>query len=153
MTLQIGDVHELIQALDIAGVTYYAVTAEREEGESDAPLPTDIAPEFGMRIRTDGAEFGVRLRVEIQSSVGRVVVDAAMEYESEDDLEIPDDVAFVYANEVAVMALLPYVREAVANITQRVFGDALVMPVIPRGALAFKSGKADSDIEAQDEKG
>jgi len=143
VTRQIADVHELLQALNIVGVNYYTVSAEREEGDVDAPAPEDIAPEFGLRIRHDGAELGVRLRVEILSSVGRVVVDAAMEYDSESEFEVSNEIAFEYANEVAVMALLPYMREAVSNITQRVFGDALMMPVIPRGALAFKEITTD----------
>ena len=46
-----------------------------------------------------------------------------------------------YANEVAVMALVPYARQAVADVTLRVFEASVLMPSFQRGELRF--GVAD----------
>lgn len=45
--------------------------------------------------------------------------------------------ALDYSNDVAVVALLPYLRQAIADLTQRVFGSPLLMPALQRGAVTF----------------
>lgn len=47
-----------------------------------------------------------------------------------------------FANDVAILAILPFTRQAIADITARVFGAALLMPIIQRGQLVF--GLSDS---------
>jgi len=141
----VSDVHELVAILNIVGITYYAVSAERDEEFDDGDdAEKSGGQEWGLRIRHNENEYGARLRLEITLAIGRVVVDAAMEYEAAEPFELSQEIAYEFANEVAIMALLPYMREAVASATQRVFGEAMLLPILPRGAISFQPA-ADSD--------
>jgi hypothetical protein len=49
----------------------------------------------------------------------------------------PQRVVELFANEVAVMTLFPYLREGIASISSKVFGSPITLPVAQRGQLGF----------------
>lgn len=99
---------------------------------------------LGFERSADQERFRVRLKVEIVAGFGDVTAEASAEYRRAgfpvEDLT--DAVLLEYANNVAVMALLPYLRQAIADMTQRVFGSPLLMPVLQRGAVSFSIAEA-----------
>lgn len=52
--------------------------------------------------------------------------------------EIPEDVRLEFANLVGIMALLPFMREAVADMTRKVVGHPVIMPMIKTGDIRFE---------------
>ncbi len=47
-----------------------------------------------------------------------------------------------FANEVAVMTIYPYLREAIATITAKVFGEPVHIPIVQRGEIAVEVEEA-----------
>jgi hypothetical protein len=133
----ISDIHALVDILELSDIVFYALTAERDDVIEELPSDPNVNQEFGLRVRHDGREYGARIRAELSLSVGRVVVDVAAEYAALEPFDLDQDVAIEFANDVAIMALLPYVREAVSTLTSRVFGQALTMPIVRRGQIQF----------------
>ena len=51
--------------------------------------------------------------------------------------ELTEELALEYANHVGFMAVVPFIRQAIADLSQRVFGQTLLMPIIRRGDVWF----------------
>jgi len=95
-----------------------------------------------MRIdsRDDGHGFRVLFETNIEFSGGCVECGLSAEYEL-DGARLQDDEGKVmseFVNGVALMHLIPYTRQLIADMTQRVFGNALLMPILQRGELQFE---------------
>jgi hypothetical protein len=137
------ELRELVGLLTLQQIQYYVISAEvNETPREDAPavgveVNGDIDVEWGCKIRVVGNEFGARLRAEVNDVDGRIVVDVAAEYEAPDELTITRELAFDYVNEVAVMQLLPFVRETVNTMSAKVLHKPLLMPVYQRGEIGF----------------
>ncbi len=103
-------------------------------GEAPPPgfdLNIDVSPE--------DSRFRIRLRVEASSDRAFLGVEPVAEFQVPEHLRellVPENLV-EFANEVGVMVLLPYVREAVADVTRRVFGSSSLVPLIQRGQLRF----------------
>ncbi|MEV8268611.1 hypothetical protein [Microbacterium sp. NPDC076911] len=61
----------------------------------------------------------------------------ASEYKVTDGPSASESVVRGFANEVAVMTLLPYARQAVSDMSTRVFGKPIFMLTIDRGEVGF----------------
>lgn len=107
------------------------------------PLDT-VTPEFSLGIdrhSEDESRFRLRLRCEVHIADGSwIICEPEADYLVTDESRLPltHTLILEYANEVAVMALIPYLRQGISDISQRVFGTPLVMPVMARGAIHFE---------------
>ena len=147
-----ADIHKLVDATSLLAIETPKLSAERNFAEVSEPF--DVLPEFEVNtaFRDDGAGFRVILRTVIEVPIGRIECDTSAEYEMT-DLR-PDDVADEafgqFVNDVAVMHILPYARQSIADITQRVFASPLLMPIMKRGDIHFDVAaglKAARDFE------
>lgn len=139
-TRVVTSIEELVRdvTVELLGITFYKVSAElSSELDSDDPVVEDLTPTYGLKLLAEGTEIGVRLSLHLEGSIGTVEIDAAVNYVTPFPVAIPEAIRLEFANEVGIMALLPFVRETVWSITQRVFGSAVVMPLIQRGELSF----------------
>jgi hypothetical protein len=146
------DIHDLLRDAELESISCFELSAARygEDEDVDEESSADedeIQPNHFLQIARSesGDAFRVRVRTEIAVSVGRIVSDVAIEYRVAtihvDD--ISEELMLEFANDVAVMALVPYIRQSVSDITQRVFDSALIMPMVKRGELAFTSADAE----------
>lgn len=109
-----------------------------------APLTTEAPPtepRYGLQaaVADDLQHFRLILRIDIEAPEGEIRAATMANYavaEGAPDLRLR--LVVQYANEVGVMMLLPYLRQAIADLAQRVFGGALLMPIMPRGAVRFE---------------
>ncbi len=137
------DIHTLLDDAELMGVTFSEVSARRPRGVANfnQPLPSEVSPTHGLTIgfREDRRAFRIGISTELEVTDGEVAIEVIAEYELEQILvdEFSDDVMLDFVNRVAVMTLAPYIREAIASVTQRVFGSALTMPVIRPGDINF----------------
>lgn len=135
---EIERIRTLIEKSDLEGIFFHEFNARRWDqtpedlGEEDART-LDI----GVQYRHGEEDFGIRLNARLRNSTGEAVVSVAGEYSLDDYAPTKRDV-LLFANEVAVMTLFPYLREGVSELTNRVFGDAVLLPVAPRGAIAVE---------------
>lgn len=86
-----------------------------------------------------GARLLIRLTTAVLSPAGEVRVGAQAEYEfdgSAEELQDPD-VEHEFVNKVAVMAIAPYIRSAVSDLSTRVLGRTITLKVLRLGELTF----------------
>lgn len=124
----------IIEASNLVGVQFYEYSATRHGPKPEAEEEREIQLEVQTR-RADG-EFGVRLIGVTHNSEGEVRVSVAAEYEAPSLGVIPDRDVSMFANEVAVMTLFPYLREAVQTLSTRLFHEGWMLPILERGQLA-----------------
>jgi len=140
-------VRDLVASANLIDVTFFELVARRA-GNFSAAVETESAAEFeptyglGVETSEDETRFRLRLRIDIEGPFGAISAEAAAEYErGAFPLELMNQRLLVeYANNVGLMVLLPYLRQAIADLTQRVFGSALLMPILQRGAVSFTVG-------------
>lgn len=142
--VKVAELSELVALLNLEAIRFFGLSAEVNEQQSEEKSSDAVDTAFGARIRMDKKSFGVRLRAELNAHEGRIVVDVAAEYVSEHEFEVPIGIAFEYVNEVAVMQLLPFVREAALNLSVKVLDTKIVLPVTERGYIAFAPGDEPS---------
>ncbi|HWV49291.1 MAG TPA: hypothetical protein VN035_07530 [Microbacterium sp.] len=116
-------------------------TINEDAEPTEEPSPA-VAPLYGLKLRHEGNELGMRVSIELDTVTARIVVDASINYTTAEVIEIDEEAFLDFANNVGVMALLPYLRQAIADLSQRVLGDVILMPVIPRGELTFSRADA-----------
>lgn len=135
----------LVQLAVLDTVEFAEVAARRLPSQTESD-----PPRFDLRIQVDepsaDAErrvFGFGLRVAIRIPQGEVVVEPFVQYHvAAEHAGLLDDRATVaaFANEVAVMTLIPYARQSIADVSQRVFNSSIMMPILRQGQLNFGSG-------------
>lgn len=132
----------LVPTLDLVAVQFNEISAVRAANFDPGLVVEQVTPSYSLKLGSATDLFHVTLRVEIATVIGHVTVESVASYQSDADGEsnIGQDLALEFANHVGLMALLPFVREAVASQTLRVFGQPILMPMLQRGDLWFNPG-------------
>ncbi len=136
----LADAVAMIHELDLAGIIFYKVSATFDDATDQTPEQDEekypLTISTAWRVQTNGADF--RLGVEVPYPQGLIEVDAAVAYRSEREVELNDDALLEFADNVALMALFPYVRQAVHDLGARV-GNPAMLPILPRGAISYRA--------------
>lgn len=128
------NVRELIGRATLRSVDYHELAA-RWIGPRTPESP-DPDLEMALQHRIDETSFGIRLVGEMRAEFGEADATVAAVYDY--DGPQPDlRTLMVFANEVAVMTLFPYFREALGTITGKVFGAPMLVPVLTRGDIGY----------------
>ncbi|MFJ4295618.1 hypothetical protein [Curtobacterium sp. NPDC089689] len=137
-------VQDVVDVSDLIDVSYYELSAAQNDnsapGAPEGDTQLHLAQEMSYGTRDDDRGFRVQIRTTIDApDQGKVVigVSAAWQYSGESAQAISRATMLDFINNVAVMVLLPYIREATSDLTRRVFGSALVLPMIQRGQIGF----------------
>ena len=142
----VGSAAELVNevGVELQGIQYFTLSATVDEG-SGVPIgiSDEVQPTYGLRVKVEGRELGVRLSVNLEWPAGQIIVDAAATYMTDEDVTVPPDTILDFANNVGIMALLPYLRQSVTDLSQKVFGESLLMPMVKRGELTFTHDDAE----------
>lgn len=135
---------ELLEiGVQIEGVQFFRLQAEvNEDNPSEVEIPGELQPSYGLKLRHEGNELGIRVSVTLDAITSKIVVDAAVNYSTAELVNMDEETFLDFANQVGVMAILPYLRQAIADLSQRVLGEVILMPVIPLGGLAFSRDDA-----------
>ena len=135
----IDSIEDAIASLSLLKVSFYEQSAKREEinpgqmtivptGDADANI--DI--ELGYRTSESGIDYRCQLSVAFEGA--NIRVDAAASYRSKESVELSDEIIADFGDNVAIMMLLPYVRQAVSDLGSRI-GYEMTLPIIQRGEL------------------
>lgn len=144
----ITEVAELVAKTTLTAINPTRLVCQRDlsvEPSEDA----EISPEYSLNIGTtdDATGFRIILRTEIDVSIGQIGCDVAAEYEIADGKLGRDSSAAMkeFVNNVALMHLLPFARQSIADLTQRVFSAPLLMPMMQRGEIEFEVTLGDDE--------
>lgn len=125
------------------GARKLAENKQRESNENQI----DVSMQVKHHV-SEGA-FGILFVVVLHPFKGEIEVSVAAEYIVEDDDPIDEHAVRAFGNEVAVMTLFPYVREAVSTLTARLWQKPITMPTLERGAVGFDlDEKTDSQSDS-----
>jgi len=134
-----------VDDVQLGSISYFEISALRNDLINVIDPTEDgsvtITPQYTLQTahRDDDRGFRVRIRSDIETSVGTIKVDVAADYVLTNlhAAEISPGLMIEFVNEVAVMVLLPYLRQSIADVSQRVFGASLTMPIYKRGEVSF----------------
>lgn len=147
MQVSNSNLETLVSVSELTEVIAFELSVKRIELISSEPIEIpkqfQVQPNYHLTTltRPDGTGFLIRLAVEVSIPVGqlRCEVGAAYKLNTNLDFELTPKVLIEYSNEVAVMTLLPFLRQHVADLSQRALGFPLLMPIMARGALRFNA--------------
>lgn len=134
-----SELREFVPYVELEDLSFLELTARRISDATSTAAEVEPRYTLNAQISGDLLQFRLVLRIDLETDVGEVRAAAVGTYRVGDEAAGTPTQRLVveYANEVAVMALLPYLRHAIADLTLRVFGSALLMPVMQRGAVRF----------------
>lgn len=136
----LASLHEHVELHEIRARELYCVREEIAEPEEQPrfSLQVDLAEIEDLEPgEPRPVQYGLQLELETPDGRTRVVIQGrySVDREHADAFEMP--VAVEYANHVALMALLPYLRQALADLSSRVLDNQILMPIFARGELSF----------------
>lgn len=134
----ISRIQELIASSTLTSIEVHELSARRHESPDEALEADKADAQISIQHRLDGESFGIRMVCEVKLRVGEVRVMTSGEYALTGGFVPTQRDIQLFGNEVAVMTVFPYLRENVSDITSRVFGNPLLLPIAERGQLAFE---------------
>ena len=105
---------------------------DREDSES---TPIEITCKLGTR--QEGKEFGARFEFHFKAAQWQAAIAVITDYEGCQEFAVSSEAPADFASRVALMAAFPYVREALSDLTTRVTGTAVVLPLLRPGQIVF----------------
>lgn len=142
----VASVERLVEVAELEAIDTYRLVAERDIF-ARKPDNVEIDPVYKMTIdfRDDASGFRVRLETDIATPLGKISCAVLSDYglgEARIGAETSEAIT-EFINNVALMHLIPYTRQAIADLTQRVFSAPLLMPMIQRGQINFTPDAAE----------
>lgn len=134
-------IHAVVNDAQLLSIDLVHLAASREL-EATPEAATDINPVYELATdeRGDGHQLQVIFRTLIDVPFGSIRCDvvAAYAFPKISVAAMSPDVFDQFINDVAIMHVLPYTRQAIADITLRVFQNPLLMPVMKLGEVRFE---------------
>jgi len=132
----VGDVQSLLGIVELRDIVFYEVSARR--------LPEPIDDEAGIslevRVGFDERRVEVRLRGAHRSPLAEILVEAACLFEAAEAFIADPVVVQEFAEKVGVMAVYPYVREALTELAVKIRVPAPVMGLLRAGQVQLTPG-------------
>lgn len=148
------DVHALVDDADLHAISMVNLSARRIEREAKNASEFSVDPQYTLQTarREDDKGFRITLQTEIEAPIGDIRCDVEAEYVLQQLVmtAVPQEVLQEFVNDVAIMAMLPFVRQGIADITLRVFESPLLMPIIQRGQITFGLPPDETSGELED---
>lgn len=144
---RVETIEELIQLLDLTDVRCYKLHAEASDQPPAGTEPESATLQFKTALRRHEGGIDYRVDVRVKRPSGKVRVDVAASYTSATPFIAPDEVIANFGENVAAMTVIPYIRQHLSDITQRV-GSPFLLPILPRGLIRFtRDGDGRPEIQ------
>lgn len=133
---------ELVNAASLVDITFLEISARRIEGDEPVDDVIPVTPEFEARVQVRDDDGGVSIRyhliLRLSLILGEARVHCVATYVLRDGFPTPSRrVLNEYANDVAVMTMVPYVRQALHDVTAKTLSSPILMPIMRRSDLTF----------------
>ena len=139
------NLNALVKSAQLVEIITFELNAKRSKGTSSlsegVPLQIEVQPQYNLEIgaKPDNLGFIVKLSLQLELPHGTIRCEVGATYSLKNPIDFPLDTSALieYSNEVAVMTLLPFMRQHIADLSQRVLGFPLLMPILLRGVVHF----------------
>ena len=139
--LSLQDVLNAGELVDVRILTFSGKMVERRDDLEEDDVEQDLQAMVGQR----PGIIEVRVHATIRVRSAEYSVEAATQLHHDPDLEVSEDLAREFAEKVGVMALYPYVREAVQSACTRLRQRVVVLPLLRAGELLLTQKDVDSE--------
>jgi len=123
---------DLLQYVELTAVRTYALSGRREEG---ATASADVAPEVAVRLGDFDLE--IRMRMIIRTAQAEFETEMAVVYQLARPVNMWSATLSEFVARVGVMALYPFVREAIFATASRMGIDQPVLGLVRQGQLTI----------------
>ncbi|MBJ2329469.1 hypothetical protein JFX23_06795 [Schaalia cardiffensis] len=130
--LQLASIRFDRLSIDLVDAAAQASTDGDEDSEG---TPVEINCTLGTR--QEGRLFGARFEFRITAPQWIAVISVITDYAGSQEFVLSPDAPADFASKVGLMAAFPYVREALSDLTTRVTGTAVLLPLIRQGDIVF----------------
>lgn len=139
---------DLVSRTELVGITYYELSARRADAGSpdhDMGPAAEAAPWGGpdgevfqaLRVMVERNPEHIEVRCEGRFSTpdASYVTDVGARFLHEEPLDVADDVLNEFVQRVGVMAVWPYLREAVRDLSAKIDAGRVVIGLIRAGQV------------------
>lgn len=123
---------ELLEFLTLDEVNFNELRAKRRDVVEGEEIED---PTIRVYVRDTHPTLFVRCVVEAKSPDGEYCVDAIARFSIADEVEISEEVAHEFVERVGVMAVYPFVREAMSNLSTRLGGGHMLLGLFRPGRV------------------
>lgn len=128
---------EALEVLELVSVEFDELSVRKLLGHGQSPSDDgQYDLDLAMQFREDTNRLSYRLRAQMSNASAEVLVIVAGHFESQNQLEIAPEGIADFANTVAFEILLPYVREAIGSMLNRI-GVSGILPIFHAGSVSF----------------
>lgn len=152
----IDDAATVLELIDLRGFRTFELSGRRRDGSfvdvdppaEDAETVTHIEPidrEMQLFVSEDLGRASVRIRTEVEAPMCVVVVDMAVLYTKSDPFMMGEGAKEAFVQRLAIMNLWPFVRQHVADVSQRLDAGTTLGIIRPGGQLVLEKQALDAD--------
>jgi hypothetical protein len=120
---------DLLPLIELTAITTYEVAGRRAARDDGVDQSDDIQ----VMVRVEGDDLETRARMYVVTQQAELVADVSATYSLREALEIPEAVVAEFVERVGVMAVFPYLREAIHTTATRLGVDAPVLGLLRAG--------------------
>lgn len=130
-----SSLEDLVERTELASIEIHELKAEARLNRASGVDTTPDEVKIESQVRHARGAMGFRLRATLDTGRGRARVIVAAIFEVKGDDPGAETVR-EFANRVAFLTIAPYLREALADITLKVFGEAYQLALVRVGDVA-----------------
>ncbi|MDR6862165.1 hypothetical protein [Phycicoccus sp. 3266] len=133
----IADARELLGHVTLRDILFYRVDAERLEDDAapEGDERDEADTSFAIQERHGPEVMEVRCRLDWAARGGRYTIDAAAQYDFDEPLDLSAEVVREFVERVGVMAVYPFIREALHQAASRLRLDAPILGLLQAGSV------------------
>jgi hypothetical protein len=149
-----ADATDLLKVVDIDSIRFFELGAKvnapddddsfEVNGSDGSPEAAKNGQEWTVFIQVSPEALNLRARLEIRGSDATAyIVDGAVFYVINEPGEVPKNVVSEFVNRVAILALYPFIREALHELARKVDTKRPLLGLYHPGELSIDLDEAD----------
>lgn len=148
--LQLRTSSDLVEHMQVVDIIFYRCSLEFDDAADQGPWETvDLQFITQIRPRLTGVDY--RCKVVVPLPTGDIVADAAIIYDAGQPIAMTREAVGDFGNRAALMALYPYLRQAVSDLSSRLPLRVSPLPLLPAGDVAFSVEDLPENIAIEPE--
>ena len=129
--ISVATAADLLPLVELTAITTYEISGQRV-AEAEASVQ-EVGDDFQVMVRLGAQDLETRGRVRVQTSQAVLIADVSATYTFSEPVDLSSDVVGEFVERVGVMAIFPYLREAVHTTASRLGVDAPVLGLLRAG--------------------
>lgn len=144
----VDNIKELLDHIEFDGVKFleqHAKTTfeqlEYEPGENDEV----IDPQIDMELRSSPEAVVIRVQFKASTPAGYVLIDGLATFTYDHPIEASRELILEFINKVGFSTYIPYLRQAVHDLTSKCFTHPLILPLFNSEAFDFTPSEKEGE--------